>query len=157
MMTLTGILKPYNVLVLAAVPGLFCGCTSQAKVQSQPALSNQQQQQYASIVRQTVYEQNPAAARKAITANPDDANAHKALANFYSSKGQYPAAVAQLKEVVRIRPNDRASAAVLSSFLYKTGDRKGALAEWKELAKQGDSWGQSARRHLIKLQDTVQQ
>jgi thioredoxin-like negative regulator of GroEL len=120
-------------------------------------LSNQQQQQYVSVIRQAAYEQNPAAAIKAITANPDDANAHKALAIVYSSKGQYPAAVAQLKEVVRIRPNDRASASVLSSFLYKTGDRNGALAEWKELAKQDDSWGQSARRHLVKLHHTVQQ
>ena len=100
-------------------------------------------------IQEAAYEGHPASAAEAVTRNPDDVNAHLALAHRYIGQRNYPAAASQLAEVTRIQPGNRSAIYLRGLTLQYAGNKQQAVSVWKDLTKQDDSWGKAARRKIL--------
>ncbi|HEX4488887.1 MAG TPA: tetratricopeptide repeat protein [Terriglobales bacterium] len=74
-------------------------------------------------------------ARRAAAAKPDMIAAHDILGTLYLRSGEYPLAIQQSREVLRLEPKDEAALYRLMMALRKTGDRKELPALLQQLAQ----------------------
>jgi Flp pilus assembly protein TadD len=68
---------------------------------------------------------------------PDAAAVHDILAMALDKQGDHDGALAEYREVVRLRPDEASAHFSLADALEAKGDRKGALAEKRKAAELG--------------------
>jgi len=100
------------------------------------------------------YINDPEAARSAIIANPKDAVAHEALANYYIKNNDRLNSVKHLREVVRIAPSDRFAQYRLAGQLRFVGLKDEAIKMYQQLAQGDDRIAKSSQRLLSKLKQS---
>jgi uncharacterized protein HemY len=113
-------------------------------------LTQEQQAALAERVQKLSYYDNPINCREALKRNPDDPDAHARLGRLGITKD--PAqSVIHFKTALRVRPHDRHAAVMLGSALKRAVRTKEAADVWREVARQQDSAGQAAQKHLDNL------
>lgn len=100
--------------------------------------------------------QDPEAARKAVEVNPDNVNAHEALAIYYRQRGDFNNAAKHQREIVRLNSDNnlhRMEQLTLGVYLNRAGQHDEAMKIYRELAQENDAAGKRAQKILSKIQE----
>lgn len=91
-------------------------------------------------------------AQVALRQRPNDAMAHRTLAQAFFQGREYDASISEWRRVVKLQPENRSAKSYLAAALIQAGRRGEAIATLTELSQKNDAYGRNARitlRHVL--------